>query len=188
MRREGLRNEEELQSWFIKRIETFLLSKGRRIIGWDEILEGGLAPEATVMSWRGVDGGIAAAKLGHQVIMTPATHVYFDHYQAGPEGEPLAIGGYSPLDQVYDFDPVVPQLTADEASYVLGGQANVWTEYMKTGDHVEYMVVPRMLALAEAVWSPREARDFGGFVRRLKGHARHLDAWGIRYARHFEKV
>jgi len=188
MRREGLRNEEELQSWFIKRIETFLLSKGRRIIGWDEILECGLAPEATVMSWRGVDGGIAAAKLGHQVIMTPATHVYFDHYQAGPEGEPLAIGGYSPLDQVYDFDPVVPQLTADEASYVLGGQANVWTEYMKTGDHVEYMIVPRMLALAEAVWSPREARDFGGFVRRLKGHARHLDAWGIRYARHFEKV
>ena len=188
MRREGLRNEEELQSWFIQRIETFLLSQraAHHWLGRDS--RGRLAPEATVMSWRGVDGGIAAAKLGHQVIMTPATHVYFDHYQAGPEGEPLAIGGYSPLEQVYDFDPVVPQLSADEASYVLGGQANVWTEYMKTGDHVEYMVVPRMLALAEAVWSPREARDFGGFVRRLKGHAKHLDVRGIRYARHFEKV
>jgi hexosaminidase len=184
--REGLRDEEELQSWFIRRIESFLMSKGRRIIGWDEILEGGLAPEATVMSWRGVDGGIAAAKMGHQVIMTPATHVYFDHYQADPQSEPLAIGGYSPLEHVYTFDPVVPQLSAEEAAYVLGGQANVWTEYMKTSDHVEYMVLPRMLALAETLWSPRESRNFSGFLRRLRGNARHLDRWGVRYARHFE--
>jgi hexosaminidase len=188
MRRESLRDEEELQSWFIKRIESFLLSQGRRIIGWDEILEGGLAPEATVMSWRGVEGGIAAAKLGHQVIMTPATHVYFDHYQADPQEEPLAIGGYSPLEQVYSFEPVVPELTPEEAAYVLGGQANVWTEYMKTSDHVEYMILPRMLALAETVWSPRESRDFTDFVRRLKSHARHLDARGVRYARHFERL
>jgi len=139
IRREGLANEHELQSYFVRRIETYLNSRGRKLIGWDEILEGGLAPDATVMSWRGTDGGIEAARQGHNVIMSPTSHVYFDFYQGDPVYEPLAIGGFTPLEHVYSFEPVPDVLNADEASYILGGQANVWTEYMSTTAQVEYM-------------------------------------------------
>lgn len=181
MRREGLKDEDELQSYFIRRIERFLNAHGRRLIGWDEILEGGLAPEATVMSWRGMDGGIEAARQGHDVIMTPTSHMYFDFYQGDPDQEPLAIGGYTPLKKVYDFEPVPPDLTPTEAQHILGAQANVWTEYMATPEHVEYMVLPRMLALSEVVWSPRQKRNWDGFVQRLPWHLRFLEGLGYHY-------
>ncbi len=181
MEREGLADEDELQSWFVRRIEAFLNRHGRRLIGWDEILEGGLAPDATVMSWRGLEGGIEAARRGHEVIMTPTSALYFDFYQGNPETEPLAIGGSLPLDRVYAFEPVPDELTPVEARLIRGAQGNVWTEYMKTEDQVEYMVFPRMFALAEVTWSPREARDFEDFTRRLPWHLDRLDAEGIRY-------
>jgi hexosaminidase len=181
IRREGLADEHELQSYFIRRIERFLLANGRRLIGWDEILEGGLAPEATVMSWRGMDGGIEAAKQGHDVIMTPTSHMYFDYYQGDAEHEPLAIGGFTDLRKVYGFEPVPSELSSDEARHVLGAQGNVWTEYMKTAEHVEYMVFPRMLALAEVVWSPTDARDWDSFVRRLPPQLHWLDALDVNY-------
>ncbi len=181
IRREGLADEHELQGYFIKRIERFLARHGRALIGWDEILEGGLPPEATVMSWRGMDGGIAAAKQGHDVIMTPGSHVYFDHYQGAREFEPLAIGGYTPLDKVYAFEPVPQSLSAAEARHVLGAQGNVWTEYIKTPEHVEYMVFPRLLALSEVVWSPRDLRDWQSFAARLPAQLRYLDRQGVSY-------
>lgn len=181
IQREGLANEHELQSYFIRRIEEFLLEHDRRLIGWDEILEGGLAPEATVMSWRGMAGGVEAARQGHDVIMTPNSHVYLDHYQGDPDHEPLAIGGFSPLEKVYAFEPVPDELTAEEARHVLGTQGNVWTEYIKTTDHIEYMVFPRLLALAEVGWSPKAARDWDSFVQRLQPHFQRLDALGVNY-------
>jgi hexosaminidase len=182
IRREGLADERELQSWFIRRIERFLLEHDRRLIGWDEILEGGLAPQATVMSWRGVSGGIEAARLGHDVIMTPTSHMYFDYYQgADRSDEPLAIGGYLPLEKVYAFEPVPEQLTAEQGRHVLGPQGNVWTEYIKTPEHVEYMAYPRALALAEVAWSPRDSRDWSGFVARLAEPLRRLEALGVGY-------
>ena len=179
--REGLADEDELQSYFIKRIESFLQAQGRRLIGWDEILEGGLAPDATVMSWRGMEGGIEAAREGHDVIMTPTSHCYFDYYQADPEQEPLAIRGLTPLEKVYSFEPVPEMLSAEDAEHILGAQGNVWTEYMATTDYVEYMVFPRMLALSEVVWSPPDLRNWEGFVQRLPDHLRHLDALGVNY-------
>jgi len=179
--REGLADEDELQSYFIKRIESFLQAQGRRLIGWDEILEGGLAPDATVMSWRGMEGGIEAARQGHDVIMTPTSHCYFDYYQADPEQEPLAIRGLTPLEKVYSFEPVPEMLSAEDAEHILGAQGNVWTEYMATTDYVEYMVFPRMLALSEVVWSPPDLRNWEGFVQRLPDHLRHLDALGVNY-------
>ena len=179
--REGLADEDELQSYFIKRIESFLQAQGRRLIGWDEILEGGLAPDATVMSWRGMEGGIEAARQGHDVIMTPTSHCYFDYYQADPEQEPLAIRGLTPLEKVYGFEPVPETLSAEDAAHILGAQGNVWTEYMATTDHVEYMVFPRMLALAEVVWSPQELRNWEDFVQRLPDHLRYFDALGVNY-------
>jgi len=181
IRREGLEDEHELQSYFIQRIERFLNAHGRRLIGWDEILEGGVAPDATVMSWRGMAGGIEAARQGHDVIMTPGSHVYFDHYQGDPRFEPLAIGGYTPLEKVYQFEPVPEELTTVEARYVIGAQANVWTEYITTEKHVEYMAVPRMLALSEVLWSPMEARDWETFRRRLPTRLRELDRLGVHY-------
>ena len=181
MKREGLKSEEELQSYFIRRIERFLSQRGRRLIGWDEILEGGLPPAATVMSWRGTAGGIAAAKEGHDVVMTPGSHVYLDHYQGDPAIEPFAIGGFSPLDKVYSYEPVPAELTAEEGRHVLGAQGNVWTEYMKTRDHVLYMAWPRAAALAEVVWTPKEQRDYADFTRRLGEHFRRLDMLGITY-------
>jgi len=181
MRREGLADEHELQSYFIRRIERFLLQHDRRLIGWDEILEGGLAPQATVMSWRGTVGGIEAAKQGHDVIMTPTSHVYLDYYQGDPEHEPLAIGGYTPLEKVYGFEPVPDELSPEEAEHVLGAQGNVWTEYMKTPQYVEYMVFPRMLALAEVVWSPRDSRDWERFTAALPTQLRLLDQQRVNY-------
>jgi N-acetyl-beta-hexosaminidase len=162
IRREGLADEEELQSWFIRRMEAFLNANGRKLVGWDEILEGGLAPNATVMSWRGTAGGIEAARAGHDVVMTPNSHVYFDYYQGDSLQEPLAIGGFSPLERVYAFEPVPEELSPAEARHVLGGQANLWTEYIKTPEHAEYMLLPRMLALAEVVWSPADRRHWEG--------------------------
>ncbi len=182
IQREGLADEFELQSWFIRRIERFLLQHDRRLIGWDEILEGGLAPQATVMSWRGVAGGIEAARQGHDVVMTPTSHMYFDYYQSrNREGEPLAIGGYLPLELVYSYEPVPAELTEEEGRRVLGAQGNVWTEYIKTPEHVDYMAYPRTLALSELTWSPRSARDWADFTERLPAGLARLGALGVNY-------
>lgn len=180
-RRENLRDEHEVQSYFIRRIERFINSKGKKMIGWDEILEGGLAPNATLMSWRGMKGGIEAAKSKHDVIMTPTDFAYFDYGQGDPEYEPLNIGGYVPLEKVYGFEPVPPELTGEEAKYIIGGQANIWTEYMKTPAQVEYMAFPRMLALSEVLWSKKEDRDFADFQRRLNSHLPRLDKQHVNY-------
>jgi hexosaminidase len=180
--REGLADEHEVQSWFIQRIERFLNARGRRLIGWDEILDGGLAPNATVMSWRGTVGGIEAARQGHDVVMTPYSHLYLDYYQSENQAdEPFAIGGFVPLDTVYAYEPVPDELTPAEARHILGAQANVWTEYMPTESHVEYMVFPRMFALAEVAWSARDRRDYGGFLERLPWHFARLGALGVSY-------
>jgi len=181
IKNEKLANEDELQSWFIRRIERFLNANGRRLIGWDEILEGGLAPNATVMSWRGTKGGVAAAKQGHDVVMAPQEDLYFDHYQADPEHEPLAIGGMTPMQDTYRYEPIPTDLSAAEATHVLGPEACVWTEYMPTTDHVEYMAYPRVLALAELAWSPREARDWDSFQRRLPAAFGFLERLGVKY-------
>jgi hexosaminidase len=181
IKREGLKDEHELQSWFIKRIDTWLTARGRRLIGWDEILEGGLAPGATVMSWRGISGGIDAARLGRDVIMTPGSHLYLDHYQGDARFEPLAIGGLTTLDRVYSFEPIPDVLTADEAKHILGAQGNVWTEYLRTPTAVEYMAYPRALALAEVVWSPREKREWRSFEQRLPYALRTLDRLKVNY-------
>ncbi len=179
---EGLDSEDKLQSYFIHRIEKFLNAQGRKLIGWDEILEGGLPPNAAVMSWRGEKGGIEAAQMGHQVVMTPGSHCYFDHYQGDPSIEPLAIGGYTTLAKVYAYEPIPEELNADEANLVLGAQANVWTEYMPTPSQVEYMVFPRLAALSEVLWSPKEARDWGDFSRRMQTQYKRYDSLGINYA------
>lgn len=187
IKREGLKDEHELQSYFIKRIEKFLNSKGRDIIGWDEILEGGLAPNATVMSWRGIQGGIDAARLHHNVIMTPGSHCYFDHYQVDKElqsEEPLAIGGYTSLEKVYSYNPTPKELAPELQKYILGAQGNVWTEYMKTTEYVEYMVLPRMSALSEVLWSSQESRDWDDFKTRLFHLKNRYDALGLNYATH----
>ena len=182
MKSEGLKDEHELQSYFIKRIEKFVISKKRKIIGWDEILEGGLAPEAAVMSWRGEAGGIEAAKIKHNVVMTPGSPCYFDHYQAGPEGEPLAIGGFNTVKRVYDYEPIPKELNAEDAKYVLGAQANVWTEYITTPEHLEYMVLPRMAALAEVIWSPKENKNWDNFNERLQYHFKGYAQKGLHYS------
>jgi len=183
MQTEGLTNVEELQSYFIKRMERFINSKGKRLIGWDEILEGGIAPEATVMSWRGVKGGVEAAEQGHDVIMTPGSHCYFDHYQGPQNEEPLAWGGYTPLSKVYTFDPVVDTMTAAEAKHVLGGQANLWSEQIKTESHSEYMIFPRLAALSETLWSPKESRNWEDFSSRIVTMFKRFDFLGINYAK-----
>jgi len=182
MKEEALANEHELQSYFIQRIEKYLNAHGRKLIGWDEILEGGLAPDATVMSWRGVQGGIDAAREEHQVIMTPGTHCYFDHYQADPEFEPKAIGGYLPLSKVYSFNPIPAELNESEKAFIWGGQANIWTEYMDNTDYVEYMLLPRMLALSEALWSREGFKNFDDFNERLQTHKKLLELLGYNYS------
>ena len=179
---EDLEDEAELQSYFVKRIEKFLVSKGRRLIGWDEILEGGLAPEATVMSWRGVAGGIAAARAGHDAVMTPTSNCYFDYYQGRQDLEPLAIGGFLPLSQVYDYEPVPDSLTVEEAKHILGAQANVWTEYIPTPEHAQYMTLPRMAAMAEVGWSPKEGKDWNDFARRIDKQLQRYASRGYNYA------
>ena len=181
MKEEGLKDEHELQSYFIQRIGKFVLSKGRKIIGWDEILEGGLAPEATVMSWRGTTGGIEAARQKHDVIMTPSTYVYLDYYQCEPQGEPLAIGGYLPLEKVYSYNPMPEELTPEEQKYILGVQGNLWSEYLKTPDQMEYMAYPRMFAVAETGWTPNRLKDFEDFLARIEVLKKRYDTIGINY-------
>ena len=183
IRQEGLRDESELQSYFIKRIERTLTAGGKRLIGWDEILEGGLPPQATVMSWRGVEGGIDAARQGHDVIMTPVSHCYFDYYQADPEFEPESIGGYTTLKEVYSFEPLPSELSEEEARHVLGAQGNLWTEYIPTPAQAEYMSLPRMAALAEVVWTPGSKREWADFRARLDVHYHRLDALRANYSR-----
>jgi len=170
MKVEYLKNEFELQSYFIRRIEKFLIANNKKLIGWDEILEGGLAPEATVMSWRGTEGGIHSAKMGHDVVMSPNSQCYFDHYQAEPLNEPLAIGGFTDLAEVYGYEPVPHELNEQESKHILGAQANVWTEYISKTEHLEYMVLPRLCALSEVVWSAKEYKNFDDFKIRLKTH------------------
>ncbi len=175
MRKEGLKDEEELQSWFVRQMDSYLESKGRRLIGWDEILEGGLAPGATVMSWRGERGGIAAANAGHDVVMCPSPYVYFDYYQSRNRAkEPHAIGGYIPLSKVYDYDPLPKALSETGKRHILGAQGQLWTEYIPGPKHVEYMAFPRACALAEVVWSPAEGKDWRDFERRLRPHLERL--------------
>lgn len=180
MKANGLKNEDELQSWFIQQMNAFLEGKGRRLIGWDEILEGGLAPGASVMSWRGEEGGIAAAKAGHDVVMAPSQYTYLDFYQSRlTRREPLAIGGYLPLAKVYAYDPSPAELTADEARHVLGAQCQLWTEYIQNPKQVEYMAFPRLCAMAEAVWTPR--KDFRDFIARLDEHKKRLAILDVVY-------
>ncbi|MEN8188012.1 MAG: family 20 glycosylhydrolase [Bacteroidota bacterium] len=183
MKVEGLNDVEELQSYFVKRIEKFINSNGKKLVGWDEILEGGLAPDATVMSWRGVKGGLEAAEQGHDVVMTPGTHCYFDHYQGPQNEEPLAFGGFLPLSKVYQFDPVVDGMSEEEASHVLGGQANLWSEFITTNEHSQYMIYPRLSALSETVWSPKELRDWKNFSSRITSMFKRYEYLGINYAK-----
>ncbi|MBI3550685.1 MAG: beta-N-acetylhexosaminidase [Elusimicrobia bacterium] len=180
----GLKSEEEMQSWFIKQMDAYLTSKGRRLVGWDEILEGGLAPNATVTSWRGLEGGIAAAKAGHDVVINPMQPTYLDYYQAKPDGlEPRTIGNVLALEEVYKFEPVPRELSAEEARHVLGGQASLWGEFMSSPKQVEYMAFPRLAAFAETVWSPKDARSIDGMLKRLAQHALAWDVLGINYRR-----
>lgn len=178
---EGLQDEHELQSYFIKRIEKFLNDNNRRLIGWDEILEGGLAPNATVMSWRGEEGGIAAAREGHDVVMTPYSHTYFDYYQADPENEPLAIGGLLPLEKVYSYDPVPAELNEQQRHHILGVQGQVWTEYISTPEKAEYMAFPRACAMAEIGWTPADQKDYELFSSTLLRHLKRLDFMNVNY-------
>ncbi|MBI5022329.1 MAG: beta-N-acetylhexosaminidase [Ignavibacteriales bacterium] len=181
IKKNKLGNEHRLQSYFVQRIERFLRSKGKRLVGWDEILEGGLAPGATVMSWRGTEGGIAAAKANHDVIMSPTSHCYFDYYQANPDSEPKAIGGFLPVEKVYGFEPMPSGLKPKQAKHILGAQGNVWSEYMPNTKHVEYMVLPRMLAMSEVVWSEKSQRDFSDFMKRLQPHYQRLNYRGFNF-------
>jgi hexosaminidase len=168
IRNEGLKDVDELQSYFMKRITKFVTSKGRRVIGWDEILDGGLAPDAAVMSWRGMEGGLAAARLGHDVVMTPGSYTYFNSYQGRPEFEPPGGGGYLPLRKVYAFEPVPDSLTPEQARHILGGEACLWTEYVPDSSQAEYMMLPRLSAMAEVLWTPIQRRDPDNFFARIE--------------------
>ncbi len=180
----GLAGENELQSWVIRHFDTWLSARGRRLIGWDEILEGGLAPGAAVSSWRGYGAGIAAAEAGHDVVMCPEQYVYLDHRQAAGADEPVPIGFVRTLEDVYRFEPVPPQLDPEAAAHILGTQANVWTEVMENQSRVDYQVFPRLAAFAEVAWSALPApadRDFADFERRMAVHYKRLDALGVDY-------
>jgi len=188
IKKNGLKDEDGLQSYFIRRIEKFVNSKGRKIIGWDEILEGGLAPNAAVMSWRGIEGGISAAKQKHYVVMTPGSHCYFDHYQGEPKNEPLGIGGFTPVEKVYAYQPIPKELSASESKYILGAQGNLWTEYINDPQHVEYMALPRMAALAEVVWGTSDPKNYKNFEKRLIKHFDLLDKMGVNYSKSIFEV
>jgi hexosaminidase len=181
MKKNGLKDEHELQSYFIQRIDKFITSKGRKIIGWDEILEGGLSPNATVMSWRGTEGGIAAARQKHDAIMTPGNFCYLDHYQTDPKGQPVAIGGFTPVEESYSYEPTPDSLNAEEAKHIIGVQGNVWTEYMRTPEYVEYMVWPRAIALAEVGWTAKNLKNVDDFKKRLEVHKKRLDLLKVNY-------
>ena len=178
----GLKDEHELQSWFIRQMDAFLTAHNRRLVGWDEILEGGLAPGATVMSWRGTKGGIDAARAGHDVIMAPTTHTYLDYYQSqNTTGEPLAIGGFVPIETVYAFEPVPAELEPQYRAHILGGQGQIWTEYMAGPKQVEYMAFPRLTALAEVLWTQPERKDYRDFLGRLAPHLERLAVLDVAY-------
>lgn len=181
MKEEGLKDVDELQSYFIKRVESILRSKNKKMIGWDEILEGGLAPNAVVMSWRGMDGGIAAALSGHDVIMAPNTHTYFDLYQGEPELEPETYS-FLPLSRVYEFDPIPDILTLQDKKHILGGHGCLWTEFVTDREHAEYMTFPRLLALSEVIWTPPRIKQWTGFIGRMETHFSRLEAKGIGYS------
>ena len=181
----GLKDENELQSYFIRRIDKFVTSKGKKLLGWDEILEGGISPNAMVMSWRGTKGGIEAAKQNHDVVMSPNSYFYIDYYQSEAKTEPIAIGGFLPLSKCYSFEPDLPELTAEEAKHVVGIQANLWTEYISNLPYAEYMTYPRALALSEVSWSPKGSKNYEDFKKRLKGHMPSMDALKINYSKAF---
>ncbi|MBW8771387.1 MAG: family 20 glycosylhydrolase [Gemmatimonadetes bacterium] len=181
IKRENLKDEHELQSYFIRRVEKFLNAHGRRIIGWDEILEGGLAPNATVMSWRGINGGIAAARANHDVVMTPTSNTYLDYNQGDPRFESIYMGARLPLMTVYAYEPIPDSLTAEQGKHVLGTQGQLWTEYMQTTRDMEYMAFPREMAIAEIAWSPKAARSWDSFGRRLLPRLLALDRLGVNY-------
>lgn len=179
-----VRAENELQSWFTKQMDAFLTAHGRRLVGWDEILEGGLAPGAVVMSWRGINGGIAAARAGHDVVMAPGQYTYFDHYQSQNQAaEPIAIGGFLPIDSVYSYDPVPPQLEPQYAAHILGTQGQIWTEYIPDPKQAEYMAFPREAALAEVLWTPRDEKNFADFMSRLPADLARLQVLDVNYRR-----
>ena len=180
IKEKGLKDEHELQSYFVQRIEKYLNSKGKKIIGWDEILEGGLAPNATVMSWRGEAGGIAAAKQSHDVIMTPNSYCYFDYSQTKNE-DSVTIGGFLTLEKVYSYEPLSTQLTDEQKKFILGAQANLWTEYIEYPSKVEYMIFPRMSALSEVLWRPQGDRDWKQFEARLPHIYKKYRLWGADY-------
>ena len=176
---EKLADETELQGYFMRRMENYLTSRGRRMIGWDEILEGGLPARAAVMSWRGMSGGIAAARAYHDVVMAPTDYCYFDYYQGVPDLEPPSIGGFVPLERVYAFEPTPDSLSAVQSTHILGCQANLWTEFIATPEHAEYMIFPRLFALAEVAWSPASARQWPNFLGRVVAAMPRLEAMGI---------
>jgi hexosaminidase len=181
IREMGLKDEEGLHSWFIKQMDSFLTRHGRRLVGWDEILQGGLAPGATVMSWRGQQGGITAANAGHDVVMAPTSHTYFDYYQGPSDKEPKAIGGDLPLEKAYEFEPIPKDIAVAKTKHVLGVQGQLWGEFISNTPHLEYMTYPRAAALAEIGWSPETSRDYEKFLARLKCHLKRLDAAGVNY-------
>jgi hexosaminidase len=188
IKRLDLKDENGLQSYFVHHMEQFLNSNDRKMIGWDEILDGGLDPNATVMSWRGTQGGIMAAKAGNDVIMTPTAYCYFDHYQSDPMSEPLTIGGYLPLKNVYSFEPVPAELTDEQAKHILGAQANVWTEYMPTSERVEYMAFPRVSAMSEVLWSSKNMRNWEMFAQRMPKEFDRYEQLGINPSKTFYDV
>jgi hexosaminidase len=183
IKHEGLNNEAELQSYFVQRIEKFLNSRNRRLIGWDEILEGGIAPNAAVMSWRGTEGGLAAARQGHDAVMTPGSYTYFNGYQGQEDLEPLAGGGYLPVSKVYSYEPVPDGLSAEEAEHILGAQGCLWGEFIPTPEQAEYMILPRIAALSEVVWSRKESRNWVDFAPRLEVQMKRYEASGYVYAK-----
>ncbi|WP_336718871.1 family 20 glycosylhydrolase [Chryseobacterium mucoviscidosis] len=183
IKKNNLKDEHGLQSYFIQRIEKYVNSKGRKIIGWDEILEGGLAPNAAVMSWTGIKGGVEAAKSGHFAVMTPGSYCYFDHYQGDPATEPNAFGGFTPLDKVYSYNPIPEELNAEQAKYILGVQANLWTEYILDFKHVQYMIFPRLLALSEVGWGTADPKNYKEFEGRVIHEFKNLDKMGVNYAK-----
>jgi hexosaminidase len=178
----GLKDEHGLQSWFVRQMDKFLDSRGRRLIGWSEILEGGLAEKAALMVWLGNEGAMTAVGSGHDVVMSQTSHAYFDYYATrDTKNEPHGIGGFLPLSKVYSYDPVLPQMTPDQAKHVLGVQFNLWTEYIPNGQHAEYMAYPRACAMAEVAWSQVANKDFSRFEKGLATHLARMDAYGVNY-------
>ncbi|MFY7845387.1 beta-N-acetylhexosaminidase [Chryseobacterium gambrini] len=188
IKKNNMKDEHGLQSYFIQRIEKYVNSKGRKIIGWDEILEGGLAPNAAVMSWTGIKGGVEAAKSGHFAVMTPGSYCYFDHYQGDPATEPNAFGGFTPLDKVYSYNPIPEELNTEQAKYILGVQANLWTEYILDFNHVQYMIFPRLLALSEVGWGTADPKNYKEFEGRVINEFKNLDKMGVNYAKSIYNV